>query len=297
MKKTLLYATPPAKTPFSGPITRNHLSTPALEHPDTQTLKYLNALPSRTAVAPWNETFRVRAYEIDPSGRASIQTLCNYLQEAAGNHAQTFGASVEQLTEQNLTWVLARLHVQVSHYPAWRETIHVETWPSGVDGLYATREFMVYGPGSDLIAKASSAWLMVDFARRRPVRMPAFITGLVPPDRPRPFDDPFPKLEILTQPDHMGSFKVRYSDLDLNEHANNVRYVEWAVETLPLDLIRSHHLASLEIMFRAEATLGDAVSTEAQRITSASAPAFLHRITRPSDSKDLALLKTTWQPW
>lgn len=256
----------------------------------------MNTQTPEHAVTPWNESFRVRAYEVDPSGHASIQTLCNYLQEAAGNHAQTFGASVEQLTGQNLTWVLSRLHVQVSQYPAWRETIRVETWPSGVDGLHATREFMVYSSASNLIAKASSAWLMVDFARRRPVRMPGFITSLTVPDRPRPFDDPFPKLESPTRPDFSARFDVRYSDLDLNEHVNNVRYVEWAVETLPLDFIRTHHLESLEITFRAETTLGDTVTAEAQQTVPAPTPTYLHRITRPSDDKDLTQLKTTWHP-
>ena len=56
--------------------------------------------------AVWTEAFPVRAYEADVNGTLSIAHLCNYLQEAAGNHARSLGVSVEQLQELDLTWML-----------------------------------------------------------------------------------------------------------------------------------------------------------------------------------------------
>src|SRR3990172_1102587 len=97
----------------------------------------------------WTETFEVRASETDPTGFASVPAICNYLQEVASNHAQALGVSVEQLTAQGLTWVLARLHVELDAYPAWREPVRVETWPAGLHGRYAVREFLIHdGRGS-----------------------------------------------------------------------------------------------------------------------------------------------------
>ena len=57
----------------------------------------------------WTESFCVRAYETDLHGCASIQTLCNYFQTAAGNHTRTYGASIDALNEQGLTWESAEL--------------------------------------------------------------------------------------------------------------------------------------------------------------------------------------------
>ena len=48
----------------------------------------------------WQERFKVRAYEVDSRGFASIQTLCNYFQEAAGNQTETLGLAVDQLAKQ-----------------------------------------------------------------------------------------------------------------------------------------------------------------------------------------------------
>ena len=41
---------------------------------------------------------------------------------------------------------------------------------------------------------------------------------------------------------HHANFKVRYGDIDSNMHVNNVRYVEWAIESLPLDIVLNYEI-------------------------------------------------------
>lgn len=75
------------------------------------------------------EQFQIRSYEIDPSGKITIQSICNYLQEIASNHAYELVVSVHTLFKQKLTWVLSRLHLQMKEYLRWSEKIIIETWP------------------------------------------------------------------------------------------------------------------------------------------------------------------------
>ena len=238
----------------------------------------------------WSETFRVRSYETDPGGEASIQSICNYLQEAAGNHAGALGVAVDQLTRQNMTWVLARLRVEVDRYPIWREDVVVETWPSGTDGLYATREFLIHDASGQPVGRGSSAWLMIDFERRRPMRIPPFITEIPLPDRPRPIRDMPSRLPDLPEGGTEKHLDVRYSDLDVNGHVNNVHYIEWSLESLPSDLLRSHAVKTLDVVFRAEANLADAVSVGVHEIEPLT---FLHRVR--AHERELARARTVWR--
>ena len=73
------------------------------------------------------EKFKIRSYEVDITGRATVQTISNFLQEIAGNHAGRLGVSVDKLLAKKLTWVLSRLHLQMSSYPYWREEISILT--------------------------------------------------------------------------------------------------------------------------------------------------------------------------
>lgn len=237
-------------------------------------------------------TFRVRAYELDPTGRVPVQTLCNYLQEAAGNHASALGLSVEQLLARGLTWFLARLHLEIDAYPALGSSVAVETWPSGEDGLYATRDYVWHDADGTPMGRGTSAWLLVDVNRRRPVRIPDYVSALRVPDRSAGVGPVSSRLNPPATPTHRSEIGVRYGDLDVNHHANNVHYVGWAIEALPVEVIEARRLASLEIHFRAETTVGDVIVSEAQEIAEGE---YLHRLVRRADGRDVALARTRWR--
>jgi acyl-ACP thioesterase len=248
-----------------------------------------------TEAGTLTETFPVRSYELGPEGYASMATICNYLQEAAGSHARVLGVGMDEMSAQGLTWVLARLHVRVEAYPAWQDRVTVHTWPSGTDGLYATREFVLYDGSGTRLGQASSAWLVIDRERRRPVRLPGFILGIDLPDRPRPIEDPFPRFTLPpSDPVSSRPFVVRYSDLDLNQHVNNVCYVAWALEAVPEDVRRAYRPSSVEIQFRAETTLGMQILSEVLPLPGEAGPAFGHRLSRTGDGREVAVVRSRW---
>ncbi len=248
----------------------------------------------------WTETYRVRTYETDPQGRASIQTLCNYFQEAAGNHALAYGVPIEALLARDLTWVLARLHVQIDAYPQQGETVRVETWPVAFVGIYAYRHFLVYrmdedGQASQCLGRGASAWLVVDMQRMRPIRIPPPISEIVPPERPPAIAGDFDRLKPPDGAEHERRFRVRYSDLDVNRHVNNVCYAEWAVETVPEAVLHTCQLSAIELQFRAETTLGDTVVAQARQQSDGEVLRFDHRLLREADEREVALARTRWR--
>ena len=82
---------------------------------------------------PHIENFRVRFNEADATGAATVQTLGNWLQEAADQNARELGWAREQLQARHLFWALTGLRLVLSRYPRWRETAAVTTWPAGAD--------------------------------------------------------------------------------------------------------------------------------------------------------------------
>ena len=53
-------------------------------------------------------------------------------------------------------------------------------------------------------------------------------------------DFKIPKLERLEEFKYEESFKVRYTDIDSNNHVNNTKYIDWAIETLPEDIVNNY---------------------------------------------------------
>jgi len=244
----------------------------------------------------WTETFKVRAYEVHNNGYADMPTICNYLQEAAGNHASNLGLAIDQLEEHNWTWVLSRMKVRMVRYPRWRETVKVKTWPSTFERAYTFRDFLIFDEDDKMIGKATSMWVVINLENRRPVRIPDLVSSIEFPKRER-------SLEIKTgtrvhkpeRTDYERNFSVRYGDLDMNQHVNNVIYIEWGIEATPEDIMVNHFLRELDISFRAECYNGETVASKAQKIETTEGHLFHHCLTRQSDGKDLAVMETSWE--
>jgi medium-chain acyl-[acyl-carrier-protein] hydrolase len=242
------------------------------------------------------ENYIVRSYEIDSRGRVSIQSVCRYLGEIAGNHAAELGVSVEILLRKKLTWVLSRLHVRMQRYPFWREPVRIETWPSGKGKLYALRDFRIFSGKGEIIGTATTSWMIIDLARKRPASIPEFISKIPVPDVPRALDAPFEKLPELEKADFSKTFNVRLSDLDLNQHVNFVNYIEWAVEAVPAETWKDFKLEEIEISYRAESKYGDRIVSQVQQTRQEGRQTCLHRLHKEADKREVAVLRTGWIP-
>lgn len=253
---------------------------------------------------PWSGEFAVHTYELDPDLRLSVPALAGFLQEAAGCNAHELGCSVPQLLEKNLTWVLSRLRLRLRELPGWRARITVQTWPSGLDRLFALRDFRVFSEGRE-IGAAVSAWLMLEVTRRRPVRPDSFQDWRrsIHAERSLAVElDRLPGPEADASPLQERELAVRWADLDINLHANNGRYVEWLLEAVPMEVLRERRLVELDIDYLAEAAHGERVLSRLfeARPESGAAPAaaglkvFHHAVLRRSDGRELARARSAW---
>jgi medium-chain acyl-[acyl-carrier-protein] hydrolase len=239
------------------------------------------------------ERYTVHTYEVDAFGQLAVPALTGFLAETAGRHATALGVGLDVLMAGGVTWVLVRQRVELVRPIRLHQEVLVETWPSGIDRLAALRDFVVRGADGAELARATSQWYVLDLATRRP-RPPR--TVLDPgrfrlDEAPRALRFQDGKLDALERWEAERRFEVRYADIDQNQHVNNGSYVSWALETVPREVWQSSRLAELEVQFRAEALLGDAVRS---RLAVAGGGAFTHGIAREEDGRELARLVTRW---
>jgi medium-chain acyl-[acyl-carrier-protein] hydrolase len=244
----------------------------------------------------WREQFTVRAYEVGVDAALTMQSVCNYLQESAGNHAYQLGAAVTHLLQKNLTWVLSRLHVQMKRYPLWRETVEIKTWPADVAHLFAVRDFELCDRQNHLIGTATTSWMVLDIKQRKPVAIPENIRHMHADSPGRAIADKFDTLPVMKHPQFEKIFHVRLSDLDVNRHVNNVNYIEWALETIPEEIWQTCFLSDLEIGFRAESNFGDRIISYSESQDEGKNKIVIHQLYREEDKRELARLRTLWVP-
>lgn len=244
--------------------------------------------------SPGRYVFRIRSYELGPRDQASLSSVCHLLQEAASLHAHELEASPEQLLAQDMTWFLARLRIEIDRYPTWRDAVTVETWPAAVDGPFAIRDFRVFDADGQQIAVASSAWLLMDMAKRKPIRrIPQGILDLHPVEPMRVLPGKPPRLPRPLHSEHEECVRVRRADLDMNGHVNHVFYVAQAEQAVPGELRDGAQVTSFEIEFKSECHEGDEILVASQAMDGAE-QAFLHSLVRREDDREVARARTIW---
>lgn len=237
-------------------------------------------------------TYTIRSYEINAGGRLSVPSIFNLLQDIASSHALKLGVSVPQLLASNYTWVLSRIYLKMNHYPGWGDSIQIHTWPSGIQRVFALRDFDIRQKGRS-IGSCVSAWIIIDAANRRPVRPTSFARQLNPVDRPHVLNHPLGKLPVLKGAQIEKQFNVRYGDLDINQHVNNVRYIEWLLECLTGIVDKGRCLSELEINFLGEALHGDRVRARCCR-QDEKGMRIAHDVLRETDGRELIRASTAW---
>ena len=241
------------------------------------------------------QDFPVRGYESGVDNHVTLPTVCNYLQEIAGNHAERLGFGIREMQERDGTsWMLSRLHVQVDRFVPWGETLHLRSWPSGIRGrLVANRDFVGTDDAGRTVLEAVSEWLVVDLKALKIV-WPTETFKALSVDAPRvglAAADGGGKFAALAKVDAEARILVRRGDHDFNDHVNNVHYVEWALEAVP-EAFRGKFPHGLDIVFRQAAHAGDEL---ASRLEVVDETTLRHAIVRLSDNQLLATAETTWK--
>jgi acyl-ACP thioesterase len=211
-------------------------------------------------VTHWEETYRIRSFEVDFRNRLHLNVLFHLLQETATNQIERQGVGVEVLRSRNEAWVLSRLVLEMDRYPGWGEEVRVRTWPRGIERLFAHRDFLVAAADGAILGRATSYWLLVDLKTRRPKR-PGEVFEHMPtaPDHKALPDHP-DKILPLKNPEPVRTVRAGYSRLDLNNHVNNAHYIEWIMDAFPIARHEACEAARLQINFQAETKGGESIT-------------------------------------
>jgi acyl-ACP thioesterase len=204
------------------------------------------------------ERFKIKSYETDENAKLKPQSLMLLMQESANQHADALGFGYDQLLEKGIIWVLSRAHVVFERIPDWREEVVLETWHKGSDKLFGLRDYSLTGLTGEGIAKGTTSWLIIGTENRRLQRIEQHLGN----DHPsvhmvHAIEEPAPKLAPPQEIEFVKSREVEYSDIDMNHHTNNSRYMEWALDCINKFVPERSFIKEFAVNFNSESRLGE----------------------------------------
>ncbi|MBQ6595211.1 MAG: hypothetical protein IJH78_06075 [Clostridia bacterium] len=208
------------------------------------------------------EAKQLRTCDCDAGAFWKPSSILEIMQETAAEHCDRLRASRARLEERGLCWVLSRTGVSMSRLPVYGERVTVETYLTPVKHLFYPRGNVIRDASGEVIGRANSYWLLMDLETRRMVNdeyvqscLPASLQAeeAVRLNRPiRPLDGEVRRAELLP----------RFSELDLNGHVNNTRYMDWCCDALGREILTERHIMGFWVYYENELREDAHVDTE-----------------------------------
>lgn len=243
----------------------------------------------------YRNKFKIRISELDSRGRLRLPALLEYLQETAAGHAGKLKLHNTDMLGEELGWVLTKLYIELDGLDAPGDCVTVESWASGSNRLYANRDFRFLTEEGKELGRATSSWLVMDLVSRRPAKTGELFKSIKEIERPPLLERKFARLPRLESSDYEQNYQVNFNHIDINRHVNNVRYVDWLLETIPHDILQEKSPVKVELNFLAESVIDDRLSSmTAQSSTEEGQAAFNHSIYCTNREKELLKARTEW---
>ncbi|MEO8516019.1 MAG: acyl-ACP thioesterase domain-containing protein [Flavobacterium sp.] len=193
-----------------------------------------------------------------PNGYLKYVDLCNLLQLTAAEHSILGGLSFNDMQVHHQAWVLSRIRVEIDSLPKWQDKVTVKTWIESLEGSRSIRNIEMYLDGNK-IASATTFWAVFNTQLRKaePLALPHDHFEKYPEHKATA--ESFSRINILQETEKIAQKTVVLSDLDIVNHVNNVKYLEWCLDTLQPKLILKQELKNFEMNFLRELNLNDTI--------------------------------------
>jgi len=207
----------------------------------------------------WETTTKIRAFDVDANDRLKVSTILDYFQDAASNDAERLNFGYSNFVPRGLTWVLSWGKFEFIHYPKFIDEVKIQSWGKKQYKLYSIRDYLMFDSKDEIICRGTSAWLLLDIKSLRPKNLPQLFPEIKMHDSIDALIDLPQKITHASEPDSIYTTQVRYSDIDLNQHANNAKYIELMLDCFEKEFYKEHTIKSLVVSFSAESKFGDEI--------------------------------------
>jgi len=205
-----------------------------------------------------SKDFEINFTQCLPSGSLKYTELCNLLQLTAAAHSEIGGISFSDMQEFDQAWVLSRMRVEIIDLPKWKDTVTVKTWINSLENSRSVRALEMYVNGKKMVG-CETFWAVFNTKKRRPELLTLAHDHFELFPDVKATQEGFSKIEINPEKEEVFSKTVILSDLDIVNHVNNVKYLEWCMDLVDENIILKQKIKSFEMNFMKELSLRDQV--------------------------------------
>lgn len=193
-----------------------------------------------------------------PNGNLKYTELCNLFQLTAAAHSELGGISFSDMQAHNQAWVLSKMRIEINRLPKWKDKVTVKTWINSLENSRSTRCLELY-IGDEKIVGCETFWAVFNTNTRRPENLALPYEHFEIYSDIKAVETGFSKINIAQEFDLIQQRVVQLSDLDIVNHANSVKYLEWCLDCMEPELLLKKKITCMDMNYLKEVSFLDAI--------------------------------------
>jgi len=206
----------------------------------------------------FSKDWEINFMQCTPNGYLKHTDLCNILQLTAASHSEIGGISFMDMQAFHQAWVLSRMRLEITALPKWKDVVTVKTWINTLENSRSVRAFEMHVNGKKMIG-AETFWAVFNTKIRRPEALALPYDHFEMYPEKKATKKSFSKINISDEKEMIFEKTIVLSDLDIVNHVNNVKYLEWCLDRVDEKIILNHGIESLEMNFLKELSIKNTV--------------------------------------
>lgn len=210
---------------------------------------------------PFEKIFYLGTSDCDYQGNWKLSSMLDAVQNTSNEQNDMLHMWHYDLSSKNLYWVLYKTEMILHRLPHLGESVKVITYTKGIRFLYCPRYCLITDEKNGLVARLGSLLMLVDRNTRKAVYPIKY--GVEIPD----VLELEPAIKIsMKQAEVLGRNILtkhipQYTDIDVNGHVNNARYIDWLCNDLGFEFFKQFKIESIVIKYESEILPGDEVES------------------------------------
>jgi acyl-ACP thioesterase len=178
--------------------------------------------------------------------------------DAATRHADEMGIGRAHLRTKDLFWMVTKTKIKVFDMPEMSDLTTMITWPLRPQRMHNDRCYVLEKDGK-VLACGKTEWVNYNFVTGKL----SPVSELFPADTEFCEEDPVPEgFDRISGefPEKVCEFRVRTSDVDVNGHMNNTKYVYSLLDIYTTEELKAHPVKQAEVIYKNQAREGEVLT-------------------------------------
>ena len=200
-------------------------------------------------------TKKITYQESDFVGYYRLANLFSTLSDLATKNGRLTGIWQEEL-EGRYGWILTKQTIKLFRPIKINEEVTFTTRAGKSSRIKFTRLYDIFDSHGICIGGVYSTWTFIDIQKRKIIRPEIVGVNIPEIEEHKHAVEKYEEIKNTVDLELVAERVVSYSDLDINQHMNNYRYLEWALDVMDCKLFNTYYISEASVNFKKEMLVG-----------------------------------------